>query len=209
MGVGTHVIPLCPALPSPTFTYIHIWLQSVGFSKVPAEWLFFRHSQPHYLLACPPLPTPHGHHQPSVTFIPPVRQPRHLLTEKRVLTQHGACHTRTTAHVSVLKTRLCLLWGQGWSHSFLITQSLEHRWFVIGTHTCLSSEWVACTVWWVWNLMPLWFTLWCSITEGCPVIHSTDLLCHTSIVFIIDQFSKLSPRTFGINVSWKRISGVN
>lgn len=35
-------------------------------------------------------------------------QPRRLLTEKHVLTQHGACHTRTTIHVSALKIRLCL-----------------------------------------------------------------------------------------------------
>lgn len=94
-------------------------------------------SSPAHLSRPPRAPSPLDYFHSSCKM-----QPRRLLTEKHVLTQHGTCHTRTTVHMSALKTRLCLPWGQGWSPSSLITQSLERWWSMAGTHMCLSNEWI-------------------------------------------------------------------
>ena len=101
--VGTQVIPLCPALPSPAFTHI---LQLCGILKGPRGVTVL---QTLAAASSPPLPTspdPRGHHLPSVTFIPPLRH------------SPGICWPRSmswpsTAPVTLGQRFMCLRWRLG------------------------------------------------------------------------------------------------
>lgn len=104
--------PCHPPLSCPPLTYLHphSHLASIcGILKGPCRMTVL---QTLAAALSPSLPTssdpPRAPSTLDYVHSPCKTQPRPLLTEKHVLTQHGACHTRTTAHVSVLKTRLCL-----------------------------------------------------------------------------------------------------